>query len=125
LVDFEVEHGLSGGPTFNDKGFIWGINSAGVSLVMGRPAGLVSMINATMPTKIKLEDRESASLIDLITSGKVISDQTFSLANIHQVGEQFRVDPLIHQDDAHSVFEDGHGYENGTPASPRRDTTEE
>jgi hypothetical protein len=83
------------------------------------------MINATLPTKIKLKDGESTSLIDLITSGKVISDQTFSLANIHQVGEQFRVDPLIHQDDAHAVFEDGHGYENGTPAQPQRNATEE
>jgi hypothetical protein len=124
MVDIEVEQGLSGGPTFNTSNFVCGINWAGVSNLMDRPANLISMIYPTLTVDIQLVDDSRQTLLSLIEAGKVVADSTLSLASVQQDAGRSRVDPLIHVDDANAVFEDGHGYEDKIPATPLSSSNE-
>lgn len=120
LIDCEIEQGLSGGPVFNESTYACGINSAGMTTIMGRPTSLVSMIYPTLPVEISLQEG-LRSLESLIRTGKVISDGTIDLCRVHRDENGIRVDPLVHQDDRHAIFETGAHYENNSSALPITD----
>jgi hypothetical protein len=126
LIDCELEHGQSGGPVFNSAGNICGINLGGASILTGEPSSLASLIYPTLAIKIKLtlELGEAFGftsyqpLINLIHNGVINTDGSEHLARFYLDGEEYRIDPLIHRDDAYKTFQDFHGYRNSTPATP-------
>jgi len=78
------------------------------------------MIYPTLPVEISLQEG-LRSLESLIRTGKVISDGTIDLCRVHRDENGIRVDPLVHQDDRHAIFETGAHYENNSSALPITD----
>ncbi|MBI2487916.1 MAG: hypothetical protein HYW01_13440 [Deltaproteobacteria bacterium] len=117
-------HALFG---FNSAGNICGINLGGASLLVPEPASLASLIYPTLPIKIKfpLQFGQAFSLtfyqplINLVINGGITTDGSERLLEIALEGDEYRVDPLIHKDDASKTFQDFHGYQNLTPAMPQ------
>jgi Trypsin-like peptidase domain len=112
-VDAEADHGMSGGPVFNDKGYVCGVISAGASNLFDYPSTLVSPFYPAMLSEIGA----MGSLCALIANGTIRTDGSESLVAFTPDGEMTRVGAMVHREDMASVFDNFVGYQEGTPAT--------
>lgn len=126
LMDSNIRHGESGGPVFNSAGNICGVNLGGAIILTNEKNSLASLIYPALTIKLKFtlqlanyfSFKVHNPLLNLISRRGIKTDGSERLANIANVGDQFRIDPLIHRDDANNTFTDFHGYQNSQPAVP-------
>jgi S1-C subfamily serine protease len=52
-IDAEVRPGMSGGPVFNEHGYVCGIISATASDLLARPSSLISLFYPALMTEVK------------------------------------------------------------------------
>ena len=124
ITDFEIEHGQSGGPAFNEHGFIFGVNSAGSTKMLDFPSSILSLLYPTLGTNIKkiLSLMENCTLnftvpvIQLIQNGAIKTDSSEFLNSIEVEDDGFRVSPIGHGTNLNHVFDDVHGFINKSPA---------
>ncbi len=124
IADCEIEHGQSGGPVFNEQGFVCGVNSAGLTELLETPGCLISMLFPTLPISIKstvkLCDEVTINainpLITLIQRGAVKTDGSEKFVIIKPDNGDFYVDPIAHKDNVGYIFENVHGYLAKHPA---------
>lgn len=124
-VDAPIDAGMSGGPVFNDDGYVCGLNSStdpaeeGSSLI----AALYPALLTPIPYGLELANgqvrfRQSRLLIDLIGSGAIESDGSEERVHFHREGDRWRIGPMIHEDDSDRVFEGGHAFLENRKAVP-------
>jgi V8-like Glu-specific endopeptidase len=126
LMDANVRHGQSGGPVFNSSGNICGVNLGSASILTAENNSLASLIYPALTIKLKFTMQLAkeftfhihSPLLNLISSGGIKTDGSERLANIAVEENDFRIDPLVHRDDAKHTFTDLHGYKNSQPAVP-------
>jgi len=126
LIDSYLKHGQSGGPVLNSAGNICGINLGDASIFTTGQSTLASLIYPALAINLKLTLQIARKftfnayqpLINLIKSGGITTDGSESMARISVEDDQFRIDPLIHRDDANHTFNDLHGYQSSQPAIP-------
>lgn len=131
LMDSNVQHGQSGGPVFNSSGNICGINLGGASILTNRQHSLASLIYPALAIKLKFTLQLAKActfnayqpLFNLISNDGITTDGSERLSKISVEDDEFRIDPLIHRDDANYTFHDLHGYQNSQPAAPVADGT--
>lgn len=96
LIDIDVPHGMSGGPVFNEAGFVCGVVSSGARHFFGVPATLVSMLYPTLLTTIRRQatigplslDAERR-MLELIETKSVRTDGSEQDVTISQPWAQF------------------------------------
>lgn len=121
-IDEEPDHGQSGGPVFDDRGFVCGVVAAGASQFFPRPAGLVSLLYPTLGTEVQMTARKGIltinakqPLVSLIGSHAIATDGSESqLVLTPQEGGGFSVGPLIPREDGGHVYDDFAGFQTGT-----------
>lgn len=127
LMDSNVRHGQSGGPVFNSTGNICGINLGGASILTNEQNSLASLIYPALTINLKFTLQLAKEftfnvrnpLLNLVSNGGIKTDGSERLANISAEDNDFRIDPLIHRDDAKNTFTDLHGYKSSQPADPQ------
>jgi len=125
-IDAEVASGMSGGPVFDEEGYVCGIISATATQFFDHPASLVALLYPAMMTSIKLGfalgDRirmnSTQPLRSLIQSGCIKTDGTETMVTFCEEETGWRIGPLIHKDDSSFVFDDFHGLQEGKAATP-------
>jgi hypothetical protein len=122
-IDAEVKPGMSGGPVFNEDGFVCGVISATASQFFGRPSTLVTLFYPAMMTGIKFGAQMGPVRIDathpliaLINHGSIRTDGTENMVTFIPEGDGWRIGPLIHQDDSQFVFDNFYGLQEGRQA---------
>ena len=113
----------------NSRGNICGINLGDASFFTNKQSILASLIYPALAIKLKLTVQIAEKftfnihqpLFNLIKSGGIRTDGSENMSRIFVEDDQFRIDPLIHRDDADHVFNDFHGYQNSQPANPNPD----
>lgn len=123
-IDNELNHGMSGGPVFNEAGYICGVVSAGASNFFNSPASIVSLLYPTLLTDIKLgvsigpvRINGIRQLVSLIGQGFVITDGSESLVTIRPMDGELFIGPMIRREDVSSVYDDFLGFQAGKEAS--------
>ena len=123
-IDAEVKHGMSGGPVFNEEGYICGVVSAGATHFFNSPASIVSLLYPTLLTDIKLgvsigplRINGIRQLVSLIGQGFVITDGSESLVTIRPMNGEIFIGPMIRREDVSFVHDDFSGYQEGREAS--------
>jgi Trypsin-like peptidase domain len=127
-IDAEVEHGQSGGPVFNDEGYVCGVISASASSYFGRPASLISLFYPAMAIGVSFgfsmgPVRMDAThpLFAFVENGSIRTDGSEELVSLVPEGNSWRVGPMIHKDDGGHVFDDFGGHQDSRPATPGPD----
>jgi hypothetical protein len=122
-IDVEVASGMSGGPVFNEDGFVCGVVSATASGWFDRPSSLVSLFYPALMTDVTfgfqmgpMRMNATHPLIALTTHGTIVTDGSESMVGILPEEEGWRIGPLIHDDDREFVFDDFRGLQMGLPA---------
>lgn len=129
LIDNEIKHGQSGGPVFDANGNICGINLGGASIFLNKPSSLISMIYPAIAANIKLTARLSQNftinsnqpLINLISTGGLITDGSENQFQLTIEDEGIRVNPLVNKEDSENVFFDFHQYCEKHPLNPLKE----
>ena len=123
-IDVEVEHGMSGGPVFNQAGYVCGVVSAGASNFFNSPASIVSLLYPTLLTGIKfgvsmgpVRLSGTQPLLTLIDRGAVLTDGSEILVTFRPAGREVEIGPMIRKEDAPYVHDDFPGYQAGRVAS--------
>lgn len=123
-IDCEVEPGQSGGPVFNEHGYVCGVISAGATNFFNKPASLVSLFFPTLMTIIKFggsmgQNRfdVSSPLWELVSNGSMETDGSEKMVTIVPDGDSWRIGIAIHKDDSASVFDDFNGYQENRTAT--------
>lgn len=62
-IDAEVENGQSGGPVFNEEGFVCGVVSAGATGYFGEPASLTSLLYPALAIGIQFGFQQGPSAV--------------------------------------------------------------
>ena len=124
-VNCAVAHGQSGGPVINGDGYVCGVISAGADTFFGYPTTLVSALYPSLVCNIDLrlsgvgfQVDAAQPIFSLVQSGNLRTDGTEALARCEKDGAGWRVDPLIHREDAPFVFPDFRGFSDGRRANP-------
>lgn len=126
-IDVETENGLSGGPVFDENGYVCGVVSAGASLYFSQPSSssLVSLfypsfmtsINAVHSMAANFQFTISLPLSELVARQSIRTDGSEELVTLVPEGEEWRVGIEIHKDDANSVFDNLEGFQENRTAS--------
>lgn len=124
-IDAEVASGMSGGPVFNEDGYVCGIISATATRFFDYPASLVALLYPSMMTNIKFGFRlwehgrfnTSQPLLSLVDRGTIATDGTETMVTFCEEEEGWRIGPSIHKDDSPFVFDDFHGFQDGRTAT--------
>lgn len=123
-IDAEVEHGMSGGPAFNEQGHVCGVISAGASAFFDAPASIVSLLYPTLLTEIEfgasmgpVRINAKRPIVDLVAQGAIQTDGSESLVTIVPEQEGPVIGPMIHKEDSSFVHSDFEGYQAGEEAS--------
>lgn len=126
VLDCEVERGQSGGPVFNEAGYVCGVVSAGVSSFFPAPqkASAVSLLFPAYAIELLLTGADSSAALapwivrDLISANQIRTDGREVELGVSVQDEKRVVHPFIHTEDFGSVFETFADYQAGRPANP-------
>lgn len=113
IVDGLVKHGQSGGPVFNEEGFVCGMVCAGASLFMPGEASIVSLLYPALlhPIKVGFQHgpirlNSRTSLIDQIAANNVVTDGSETSLPLAEDQGQLAVGVKIRSDDAVRASDD-------------------
>jgi hypothetical protein len=122
-IDSDVLPGMSGGPVFNEDGYVCGIVSASAALQFGKPTSLAALFYPTMMTSITIGFQMGAMringvqpLLRFVERGSVCTDGSEELVTYIPEPDGWRIGPSIHKDDMPFVFDDLAGLEKNQPA---------
>lgn len=122
-----VEHGMSGGPVFNEAGYVCGIVCS--SGVIRQDSSLVSLLYPGFLTPLpfgyelaggRVPINVTRPMIELVDQNAIVTDGSEELVHFAPDGDRWRVGPLIHKDDSEHVFDDVHGFEEDKPSVPEK-----
>ncbi len=124
-IDAEVASGMSGGPVFNEEGYVCGIVSATASHFFDHPTSLVSLFYPAMMTSIKFGFRlaeqgrfnRTQPLLSLIDRGAIVTDGSETMVTFCEEETGWRIGPLVHKDDSLCVFDNFCGLQEGRTAA--------
>jgi hypothetical protein len=123
LLDCNVGHGQSGGPVFNENGYVCGVISAGTERYFGIPGSLISLLHPVLMNEIDfgadiggVRINARHPMLALIRNGSISTDGTEQLSTAERDGSGWRVDPLIRREDASFVYPSVQAYLAGRPA---------
>ena len=112
---------MSGGPVFNEDGYVCGIVSASASLSFDR--SLAALFYPAMMTSITVGIQMGAMrlngvqpLLQFVERGAVRTDGSEELVTYIPEPDGWRIGPSIHKDDMPFVFDDLAGLEKNQPA---------
>jgi hypothetical protein len=128
-TNYDIPHGLSGGPALDERGYVAGVNSAGGRELFGHSSSLVSLIYPSMQTRVDLAavnalDRSRIAsvrprVLDLVLMGKIKTDESEQLLGFSDTDSDEgpeAVHPMVHLDDYQFVYESISDYTENNPA---------
>ena len=122
-VDAELAAGQSGGPVFNDAGYVCGVISATVTSFLNRPASLISLFYPSLLTEITfgcqigpMRFDATHCLIDLVDYGTVQTDSSEELATFVREHDRWSVGIMTRRSDSHAMFDDFSSLQSGIQA---------
>ncbi len=126
-TDFDIEHGQSGGPVFDEAGNVCGVNSAGLGGLTGHPGSLFSMIYPALLGEVNLvaelghlKMQSKRSLLDLITCDLIATDGSEHKAIIDPTSDsqgRFYISHIVEEHNKGFVFDDFDALQQGKPAT--------
>lgn len=123
-IDAEVGQGHSGGPVFNEAGYVCGVVSAGATSFFGQPSSLISPFYPASMIGIDCEvpmglGRAAANktLLEMVESETIGTDGSEEFITLVPDGDTWRVGVSIHDDDRGSAHDNFGGYQEALPAT--------
>jgi hypothetical protein len=124
-INAEIEQGQSGGPVFNEAGYVCGVISAGATLYFPQPASLISLLYPALTTEITfgfsmgpVRMNATRPLFSLIETGGIKTDGSEELVTLIPENGSWRVGPMIHEDDGSYVFDNFSSHQEDRPSTP-------
>ncbi len=126
LVEGDIPHGVSGGPVFNQDGYVCGIAASSLAeLDPEHPKSFVALLNWNLSTNIRLrvvhggeELISERTLMDLIIAGVVPTDGSERHVQMVATEEGIYIGTRVHRGDADHVYEDLGALDDGERAQP-------
>jgi hypothetical protein len=122
--DYEIEHGMSGGPIFNSAGHVCGVNSAAATSFFQGPTSIGSALYMSILTEVEFGmqigpiriDRR-ASILALIDQGLILTDgsETNIGFSTDEASGKTRIHGAIRTEDRSSVHNNFRGLQSNEP----------
>ena len=130
-IDAEIFHGQSGGPVFDDCGFIKGVNSAGASHFFDAPSSIISLLypllanNVSSGVSLAPNFRINAELplIHWIERGAIKTDGSEQNIVFDPVDGKFSISAVIPNGQDAFTFDDFSGFQKALPATRKQTRT--
>ena len=116
--------GMSGGPVFNEAGYVCGVVAAGAGIYSENGGSIVSLLYPLVQLDVTIEAvmgsvsvKSEQPMIELVTSGSIDTDGSEEELPITYTAEGRNVGVRIAREDHPHVFDDLLGAQDGAPAS--------
>jgi hypothetical protein len=116
----EIFPAQSGGPAFNSKGYVCGVNSASATSFFNEPASLISLLFPLLGTDVTfgaelgaMRMKVTKPFLEIVGQGGTTTDGTEELIHFSEEDGELRVGPLVASENVASTHETFSHFQDG------------